>query len=131
MAEFSNYMENKIIDIMRNITFTGVTTYVALFKSPVTDAELEAGNITNEVSGGGYARQLAGLSAPQNGESANSADITFPTATAAWGTITHCALMDAASGGNVLMYSALDNPRTVEAGDIFRIPAGQLKVQVT
>lgn len=131
MTEFSTYMENAIINLMRSTAFTQIAAYVALFKSPVTDNELEAGTITNEVSGGSYARQLAGLSAPSDGVSSNSADITFPQASANWGTVTHVALMDEASAGNVLMYSALDASKVVDSGDTFKINAGDLDVTVT
>ena len=130
MAEISDYFENAIINLMRNTAFTQVAAYVALFKSPVADADLEAGTLTNEVSGGAYARQLAGLSAPSDGVSSNGADIIFPTATADWGTVTHCALMDAATAGNVLMYSALDTSKVVSNGDTFKFNAGDLSATV-
>ena len=130
MAEFSTYLENKIIDhMLRNQAFTPPTTvYVALFTA---DNGLEGGTITGEVSGGAYARQADTLSAASDGESSNSADIEFPTATADWGTITHVALMDAASGGNVLMHSPLDASKTVNNGDTFKINAGDLDITVT
>ena len=131
MAEFATYMENAIINLMRNTAFTQIPAYVALFKSPASDAELEAGTLTNEVSGGAYARQLAGLSAPSDGVTANAADITFPTATANWGTVTHVALMDAAAAGNVLMWSLLDVSKVVNSGDTFKINLGDLDVTVT
>ena len=130
MAEFATYMENAIINLMRNTAFTQIPAYVALFKSPASDAELEAGTLTNEVSGGAYARQLAGLSAPSDGVTANAADITFPTATANWGTVTHVALMDAAAAGNVLMWSLLDVSKVVNSGDTFKINLGDLDVTV-
>ena len=130
MSEFSDYMENKVIEVMRATNFVAAAAYVALFKSPVTDAELEAGTLTNEVSGGAYARQLAGLSIPSNGVSSNASDIVFPTATADWGTITHCALMDAATAGNVYMYSALDVSKVVANGDTFKFNAGDLSATV-
>ena len=127
MAEFSDFMENKIIDhMLRNQSYTPPSTlYVALF----TTATSDAGGGT-EVSGGAYARQAAGLSAASGGASSNAADITFPTATADWGTITHVALMDALTGGNMLMHSPLDASKTVNNGDTFKINAGDLDVTV-
>jgi hypothetical protein len=127
MAEFTDYMENKIIDhILRNQSFTPpATVYVALF----TTATSDAGGGT-EVSGGSYARQAAGLSAASAGASSNAADITFPQATADWGTVTHCALFDAVSGGNMLMHTPLDASKTVNNGDTFRMNAGDLDVTV-
>ena len=127
MAEFTNYLEDKIIDhMLRNQAYTPPSTvYLALF----TAAPSDAGGGT-EVSGGSYARQAVTLSAASGGASSNSADITFPQATADWGTVTHCALMDAASGGNMLMWTALDASKTVNNGDTFKISAGDLDVAV-
>ena len=130
MAELSDYMENKIIEVMRATTFTAVAAYVALF---ATDSGLEAGSLAGEIgTAGGYTRQLAGLSAASGGASSNTADITFPTATAAWGTITHCALMDGATigAGNVFMHSALDASKTIASGDTFKVNAGDLDVSL-
>ena len=128
MAELSTWMEDKIVNFMRGVAVTGHTAvYVALFTS---DAGLEGGVITSEVSGGSYARQLAGLSASADGVSANAADITFPTATASWGTVTHVALMDALTAGNVIMHSALDASKIVGSGDTFKINAGDLDVTI-
>lgn len=127
MAEFSDFLENKIIDhMLRNQAYTPpATVYVALF----TTATNDAGGGT-EVSGGAYARQDAGLSAAAGGASSNAADITFPQATADWGTVTHLALMDAISGGNMLMHSILDASKTINNGDTFKINLGDLDITV-
>ena len=129
MAEFSDYMENAIINQMRNVAGVQVAVYVALFTA-VTGLEADSGWTATEVTGGSYARQLAGLSAASGGASANAADITFPTATADWGTVTHVALMDAITAGHVLMWSELDAPKAVGSGDTFKINAGDLDVTV-
>jgi len=127
MAEFSNFMENKIIDhMLRNQAYTPpATVYVALYTSDPTDADTGT-----EVSGGSYARQDAGLSAASGGASSNAADITFPQATADWGTITHIGLRDALTAGNLLMHSPLDASKTINNGDTFKINAGDLDVNV-
>lgn len=127
MAEFSNYLENKIIDhMLRNQAYTPpATVYVALYTTDPTDADTGT-----EVSGGAYARQSAGLSAASGGASSNAADITFPTATANWGTITHVGLRDALTGGNLLMHSPLDASKTINNGDTFKINAGDLDITV-
>ena len=127
MAEFSNYLENKIIDhMLRNQAFTPPSTlYLALYTDDPTDADTGT-----EVSGGSYARQSFTLTAASGGASSNSADITFPQATADWGTITHVGIRDAATGGNLLMHSALDASKTVNNGDIFKINSGDLDVTV-
>jgi len=123
MAELSDYFENAIIETMRATGITAAAAYVALYTSDPTDADTGT-----EVSGGSYARQLAGLSAASGGASSNAADITFPTATASWGTVTHVGLRDAVTAGNLLMHSALDASKTVGSGDTFKINAGDLDV---
>jgi hypothetical protein len=137
MAEFSDYLENQIINhILRNQAFTPPTTvYVALFTA-VTGLEADAG-VTGEVSGGAYARQVLALDAASGGVTANTSDITFPTATADWGLVTHVAIVDHLSnttwGTNVhvLMWSALNVDKNVQNGDTFKISAGNLDVVIT
>jgi len=126
MAEFSDYMENKIIEVMRATNFVAVAAYVALYTTDPTDADTGT-----EVTGGSYARQLAGLSAASGGASSNAADIVFPTATADWGTVTHVGLRDAVTAGNLFMHSALDASKTVANGDTFKINAGDLDVTIS
>lgn len=125
MSAMSDYLENAIGNhILRNIAYTSPTTvYCALY----TVAPSDAGGGT-EVSGGGYARQAVTFGAPSNGVFTNSADVVFPIATANWGTIVAFALFDAATGGNMLIYGNLSSSKTINSGDQFRFPAGQLSV---
>jgi len=127
MAEFTDFLEDKIIDhLLRNQSYSPPSAiYLALFTTPTSDA----GGGT-EVSGGSYARQAVTLAAASGGASSNSADITFPQATADWGTITHVALMDALTGGNMLMHTPLDASKTINDGDTFKINASDLDVTV-
>ena len=127
MSEFTDYAENKILNLMRNVAWAQFPVYVALFTAAPSDAE--GGT---EVSGGSYARELAGLSEAtgSGGATSNAADITFTTATADWGEVTHVALMDAVTAGNMIMWSALDASKTVNNGDTFKINAGDLDVTV-
>jgi hypothetical protein len=117
MAEMSNFLENALINAtLRNTTYTSVATvYVSLWTSDPTDA----GSGT-EVSGGSYARTAVTFAAPSNGVTTNSADVTFPTATASWGTVGWIGINDAASSGNLLYHSPLDTSKTIDSGDILR-----------
>jgi hypothetical protein len=129
MAELSDYFENAIINQMRNVAGPQAAVYVALFTA-VTGLEADSGWAATEVSGGSYARQLAGLSAASGGLSSNAADITFPQATADWGVITHCALMDAITNGHVLMWTELDASKTINNGDTFKFNQYDLDVAI-
>ena len=125
MAEMSNFLENALINAtLRNTTYTSpATVYVSLWTSDPTDA----GSGT-EVSGGSYARTAVTMGAPSNGVSLNSADVTFPTATASWGTVGWIGINDALSSGNLLYHTALDTAKTIDSGDIFKISTGNLSV---
>jgi hypothetical protein len=128
MAEISNYLEDALINgTLRATTFTAPTTiYVGLFTSDPTDA-----GTGTEVSGGSYARKSVTFAAPSNGASASSADVTFDTATATWGTITHIGLFDALTAGNLLYHTALDVSKLIETNDIFKINSGSLTVTLS
>lgn len=129
MSAMSDYLENKLIDhILRDQTWTKPSTiYVALF----TAAPNDAGGGT-EVSGGSYARVQVGpsltaweqtqggtgaASSGTGGLTQNAAEITFPTPSANWGSITHFGIFDASSGGNLLFHGALTDAKTVNNGD--------------
>ena len=125
MAEFSNFLENALINAtLRATTYTSpATVYVSLYTSDPTDADSGT-----EVSGGSYARTSAAFDAPSNGVTQNTSDVTFPTATASWGTVTHVAIHDASTAGNMLFHTPLDTSKTIDSGDIFKITAGNLTV---
>ncbi len=125
MAEMSNFLENALINAtLRATTYTSpATVYVSLWTSDPTDA----GSGT-EVSGGSYARTSVTFAAPSNGVTTNNADVTFPTATASWGTVGWIGINDAQTSGNLLYHTALDTAKAIDSGDIFKISTGNLSV---
>lgn len=121
---FTNYTETEVLEWL--LTNTAVTRPTAWYVGLFTAAPGEAGGGT-EVSGGSYARESATFTV--SGDTAsNSANIEFTEATASWGTITHVAIFDALSGGNMLAYASLTTSKAIDTGDILRIPAGDLDV---
>ncbi len=95
-----------------------------------TAPNLAGGNVT-EPTGSGYARvALNSLGAPTNGLVSNTAQVEFAESTAAWGTLTHYVIYDAATGGNLLMYGPLTSSRTVESQTIMLFKIGELKLSV-
>jgi hypothetical protein len=129
MAGFSDYAENNLIDhLFRDITFAkSAALHVALFTSDPTDAASGT-----EVSGGSYARVSVapgstnwantqasgtGASTGTGGATSNKNTITFPAPTANWGSVTHFAIFDAATSGNMLFSAALTTAKTVNNGD--------------
>jgi hypothetical protein len=122
---FSNYLETEILDhVFAGAAYTAPTTkYLALFTAV---ADGEAGSVT-EVSGGGYARQTVAFTTSGNTTS-NNAAVEFPTATANYGTVTHVGVYDASSSGNLMAYATLSASKTIETGDVFRVPSGDLDI---
>lgn len=122
----SNYLEEKIL----NENFRTGTIYAALYTNDPTDLD-----VGTEVSGGAYARQAVTFSEPtQDAEGkaviSNSNEVVFPTATSDWGTITHVGFRSAATGGNLLFYGPLVNPKKIDAKDRFRAMAGDLTLKL-
>jgi hypothetical protein len=58
----------------------------------------------------------------------SDADVTFPQATASWGTIVALGVHDALSSGNLLMYTDLTTSKTIDEGDILKVSTGSLTV---
>lgn len=128
-SAMTDFLENKLADHMfRTTTYSQPTVLaVALY----TAAPGETGGGT-EVSGGAYARvqrnpsdanwrgthgSVSGVSSGTGGQVDNAAVLTFPTPTANWGTVTHQGLFDATTAGNLLVYGALTQSKTVNNGD--------------
>ena len=132
MTAMSDVLENAVLDlILRNtpLSTAGISTgtvFAALFVTPTTDT---GGGV--EVVGGGYTRvSVANFTVPASGSASNSTTATFPTALANWGTVTHFALFDAVSGGNMLFHGPLTTPKVVNAGDSFVFPVGNITISI-
>jgi len=101
--------------------------YVALCTTDPTDSALGT-----EVSGGGYARQSVAFTVSGDNAS-NTSAIEFPEATANYGTVVAVMIMPASSGGSasdMIVHAQLTADKTISSGDIFRIPAGDLDINI-
>ena len=121
---FSNFLETEILDhVFGGAAYTAPTThYLALY----TAAPGETGGGT-EVSGTAYARQSVAFTTTGNTTS-NTAAVEYPTATANFGTVTHVGVFDASTGGNLMAYAALSSSKTIDSGDVFRVPVADLDI---
>jgi len=127
MGSFSDYSELKILEhIVGKATFALPTVYVGLS----TSDPLDSGAGLAEPSGNAYARVLTtGLwSAASVGHIENAADIVFVMASGNWGTITHFALFDALSGGNMLGHGSLVTPKAIGVDDTAKFAAGDIDI---
>ena len=121
---FTNDLETRVLQwALTNGSPTRPTAwYVGLF----TAAPGEAGGGT-EVSGNAYTREAVTFTVSGN-LATNDAAIEWPTATGSWGTITHVAVFDAETSGNMLVYASLAASKSISTGDVLRIPSGDLDV---
>lgn len=132
MSSFSDYAENLTLKFLFTTdTATRPTAwYVGLF----TAAPSDTGGGT-EVTGSAYAREVTGtmtVSGTSPTNCTNSAAIEFAAAAGGnWGTVTHVAIFDAITSGNMLGWAALTTSRTINDGDILRVPAGDLDITLT
>lgn len=140
MSGFSTYLDNKILGhVFKGITYNTPARYWALFTSSkgLTDNSPDR----DEVTGDGYARIAADNSAfttPSASVVKNATNIEFPVAISNWGRVTHVAIMDAKTDGNVLAWGVIRNPNTlderprdVDAGDQFIIRAQTSSIRIT
>jgi len=126
MTQLSNYAENELADhIVGKGTYTPPATYY-LSLHTANPAEDASGT---EVSGGSYARKsfvAADIEDAASQATQNANAITFAEATGAWGTVTHFAVWDASSSGNMLIYGALGSSIAPTSGFEVSFAAGEL-----
>lgn len=120
----SNTFETRVLTWL--FTTSSATRPTAWFVGLFTTDPGETGAGT-ELSGSGYVRKAVTFTVSGN-EATNSGNIEFDAASGSWGTITHCAIFDAVSSGNMIAYSALQASKTIETGDVLRFLAGQIDV---
>ena len=66
--------------------------------------------------------------AASGGAKSNGTDITFPTASADWGTCVAMGIFDAATAGNLLYWATLTVSKIVSNGDTAKFATGDIDV---
>ena len=139
----TTYLENKLLSfIFKNNAGTfsspGDSIYVGL-ATAVSDAE--AGTLTEvntSTQDANYARQqvaaanwtLASSSTDQQTvNNTNNIEYSASSGIATY-TVTHVFIADASTGGNILFVGALDASKAIASGDIFRINATNLSIEL-
>lgn len=127
MAGLSDYAENLLLDSLFG-SGTPATIYIGLFTAAPTDA----GGGT-EVSGGSYARKAVtnnstNFPAASAGVKSLAVAQTFVTPTGSWGTVTHFALFDASTAGNMLGWAALSSSQTIASGNTVSVASGAITI---
>jgi len=137
MSNASNYTETNIINsLLRGVTFPlASTVYVSLHTANPGET---GGNEVSTAAWPAYVRKDAadggaiasGWDSPTDGTTKNAKQILYPSMNGAGAvTVTHWALYDAATGGNLLAYAPLTTARTLNPGDVFVFDVNTLTVQ--
>jgi hypothetical protein len=123
----SDFLENAILDhVLRNVAYAPSTTIEVYLFNTLPNAGGAGGE---EVSGGSYSRQTVTFGAPIEGTVANVGAVTFPAATASWGTIVGLGLYtDGGAGSRLLYFGALSVPKVIDTGDQLSFASGALTV---
>lgn len=124
-GSFSDYFELEILDhiFMKGSWAMPSNLWVGLS----TADPLDTGAGLAEPSGNGYARvSTAGATwnVAASGSTSNATDITFPEASGSWGTISHFAIFDAATAGNMLAHGDLTASKAIDSGDTAKFTGG-------
>lgn len=109
----SNYMEDRLLNNLRNTSGAVAAVYVKLH----TGDPGEAGTSNAATN---TTRQAISFSAASGGSMASSGTVTW-TSVSTTETYTHFSLWDASTAGNCLWTGALSSSAAVTAGDTFNI----------
>jgi len=123
---FSNHLETEILDhVFGGNAYTAPgTLYLALHTA---NPDEDGSGTEVSTSGTAYARETVTFTVSGNTATTDAA-VEYATATANFGTVTHVGVWDASTAGNLLAYAALTSSKTIETGDVFRVPAGDLDI---
>lgn len=116
----TTYLANAMLDhTLKVAAYTQPTIHVGLYTTATSDA-----GAGTEVSGGSYARVAVSGWTVSGGAAENTSAINFPTSTGSWGTVSHMAILDASSAGNMLHHGAVDSSQAVGSGEDVQVAAG-------
>lgn len=134
MTAKSNYLEEEILDHILGKGARDFTSPAALYMAVSTADFTEDGSGGAEPAGAnGYARQSIAFNASgADGATENTAAVTFgPNTTSDWGTISHFAIFDALTLGNMLYYGALTASKAVTVDDSLEFAIGDVDIAET
>jgi len=130
MGSLSNYICNALLDhVFNGVFYTPPTDiYVALSsQDPLDDA---SGLL--EPTGAEYDRRVITFQAPSNHRIIQDQIVVYLQAlSGAWGTMTHYALMDSYTGGQMLAYGSFATPPVVDQYKTLSIPANEIYIDIT
>jgi len=128
MGSLTDYFERKVLNAFcgNDAAMASTSMWVAMYTATPSDA---SGG--TEVTGGNYARKSSGAWSTATGASgwvANTATITYATATLSWGNVSHFALLDDSSTGNMVAWATLTATRDIGTNDVAAFAIGSLTI---
>lgn len=131
-ANLSNYAENLLLNwaLTTGAASRPTQWFVALFSDtthPLTSDQpaTELNSTTSE----NYSRQSVTFTSAANGSTKNENMVAF-TALGGWDTVTHIAIMDAQTGGNMLFWGAITVPKTLAYEDQLQFAANAITISL-
>lgn len=128
----SDYLENELLDHVLGGTDypRPATVYISAYTVAPTDA---GGGTEVSTSGTAYARvavtnNATNWPAATGGLKSNGTTISFPVATASWGTVVAAAIHDAVTAGNLLYWGTLTANKTIDTNDQLVFAAGDIDI---
>lgn len=125
MSAMSDYLENAFLSHFCSVSSTTMPAAVYLGLSTASMNDDDSGT---ELSGSGYAREAITFAAAASASISNNAGVEFNSATGSWGTVSHWAIYDAATGGNQLFHGSFATAKTIATGDILKVASGALTI---
>ena len=127
--DFTNYLANRLVKAtVGDLSYTAPDkVYLALY----TEDPTKAGIGDSEVDQASYTRKEVTFTNPVDGVSTNAGKIEWGTATSNWGNVSFVGVLDSASSGFMLYFTALDNPKNILSGDQFIIDVNKLQLTLT
>lgn len=131
----SDYLEDAILNHILSATgyaSPNATLHLALFVADPTDANITANEVETTVLDTAYARQPISFAAASGGTSASSNAQTFAAVIYGSGAadynVTHFAIYDALTVGNLLYHNALSAPINRQASKALLFDTGNISV---
>lgn len=126
MGSISDFLEKELLDHVFNASWAAPAN---VFVGLSTGDPLDTGAGMEEPTGtGAYTRATITFGAAASRAVDQSAKVTFPQATANWGTITHYAVFDAVSGGNMLAHGSLNSSKRVVNGNTPSLATSEVNI---
>ena len=130
MSGLSTYTQNAILNWLKGTAMPAAPAgvYVGLFNGDPTDAGSGGAEVTTTVRAAGRVAATFGT-ITGNTSIANSADVDFGAAAGA-ATVSHFAIYDAATEGNMLGSAALASSQSVASTNLVKFATGALAINV-